>query len=153
MSEMLGNQYFLARKFCEALTELEEALNRDPLNKSIRKKLIICYIKTNQLDKAVTHFIHLIKEDVHFIINTDPILDDCPCPEIIYELENTLETKDAIERNIALGMLWLYCDLSISIKYFLELPPSDEIRFILNKLNESNNQTNSTELQNGSEKN
>lgn len=153
MSEMLGNQYFLARKFCEALTELEEALNKDPLNKSIRKKLIICYIRTNQVDKALIHFIHLVNEDIHFIINTDPILDDCPCPEIIYELENALETKNIVERNIALGMLWLYCDLSTSIKYFSELPQNDEIRFILNKLNKSYNQTNCTERQNGREEN
>ncbi len=145
MSEMLGNQYFLARKFCEALTELEEALNKDLFNKSIRKKLIICYLKTNRLDKALKLFIQLINEDIDIIINTDPILDDCPCPEIIYELENTLEAEDTNERNIALGILWLYCDLSTSIKYFSKLPVNDDVRFILNKLNKSCNQTNRTE--------
>lgn len=136
MSEMLGNQYFLARKFCEALNELEEAYLKDPRNKSIKKKLIICYIKTNQIDRAFSHFLELCKDDINFIINTDPIIDDCPCPDIIFELENAINSEDPDKKNLSLGMLWLFCDVTISLKYFSLLHKNKEVGFLLNKLHE-----------------
>ena len=118
MSEMLGNQYFLSRKFCEAINELEETLRKYPTNKSAKKKLIICYVKTGKIFTALELFEEFISEDVDFIINTDPILDDCPCPEIIYEIENTVAYQDEKEKAVALGILWLYCDLDSSINHF-----------------------------------
>src|SRR5574340_573758 len=98
MSEMLGNQYFLSRKYCEALRELEESLLKNPSNKSIKKKLIICYVMAGKVYTALELFEQLITEDIYFIINTDPILDDCPCPEIIYEIENSSVYVDVKER-------------------------------------------------------
>lgn len=136
MSEMLGNQYFLARKFCEALNELEEAFLKDPHNNSVKKKLIICYIKTNQIDRAFSHFIELCEDDINFIINTDPILDDCPCPDIIYELENAIDSDNVDKKYLSLGMLWLFCDVNKSEKYFSLIQNSNEVGFILNKLYE-----------------
>ncbi len=126
MSEMLGNQYFLSRKFCEAINELEETLRKYPANKSAKKKLIICYVKTGKIFTALELFEELISEDVDFIINTDPILDDCPCPEIIYEVENTAVYTNDQEQAIALGILWLYCDIKFSLNHFILLSLSDK---------------------------
>lgn len=142
---MLGNQYFLARNFFAALLALEDALTRDPYNKSIRKKLIICYIKTGKTFEALDLFNQLINEDIYCIINTNPIIDDCPCPDIIYELETILEVKDEYEKNLALGMLWLYCDLKKSIKYFSNLPTKRKTETILKKLNAAQIQINQKE--------
>lgn len=125
MSEMLGNQYFLSRKYCEALRELEQSLLNDPSNKSIKKKLIICYVMAGKVYTALELFEQLITEDIYFVINTDPILDDCPCPEIIYEIENSLVYTDEKEKAIGLGILWLYCDIKHSIKHFALLSLND----------------------------
>ncbi|MBI3123298.1 MAG: tetratricopeptide repeat protein [Ignavibacteriales bacterium] len=126
MSEMLGNQYFLTRKYHEALSELETSLKKNPTSKPIRKKLIICYVKTGKLYTALEIFEKLIVEDVYCIINTDPILDDCPCPEIIYELENASSYFDEKEKSIALGILWLYCDIKHSLNHFILLSLKDK---------------------------
>lgn len=137
MSEMLGNQYFLTRKYYEAISELEASFFKDPSNKSIKKKLIICYLKTGKVYIALDLFEQLITEDAHFIINTDPILDNCPCPEIIYELENSFCCENEIEKEIGLGILWLYCDIKQSINHFRSLSHKDKrfetILQILNK--------------------
>lgn len=148
MSEMLGNQYFMVRKYCEALAEFEEEYRKGTANKSVRKKLIICFIKTNRIKEAFEIFIKLVDEDLEFIINTDPIFDDCPCPDIIYELENSIETDNRDERKLILGMLWLFCDIKKSIKYFSKLPMNDVIGDLLNKLNKTQNQLN-LEIKNG----
>lgn len=126
MSEMLGNHYFLIRKYCEALEELESALAIDPFNKSIRKKLIICFICTGKVFTAYQLFENLAYEDIDFIINTDPILDDCPCPEIIYELENSDKNLAEVDKLLALGILWLYCDVKESYDRFCLLSKNDK---------------------------
>lgn len=142
MSEMLGNQYFLSRRYCEAIAELEIALAKGPANKSVKKKLIICYVKTCKLDKALELFEQLINEDIFCIINTDPVLDDCPCPEIIYEFECSDIYSDGKGKELALGILWLYCDVGNSILYFQTLSKSNQ-RFqnILHIIESINHQT------------
>ena len=64
-------------------------------------------------------FLGLIKEDIDFIINTDPIDDDCPCSELIFDMEKKLEENvSSVDFQSILGMLSLYCDISKSIDYF-----------------------------------
>ncbi len=119
MSEMLGNQYFLARNYARAASELFEALKSDARNKAIRRKLIICYTQIDEIGKALDMFISLIKEDVDFVIKTDPISDDCPCPELVFDMEQKLENnKDSLDFNLILGMLWLYCNVEKSLYFF-----------------------------------
>ncbi len=119
MSEMLGNQYFMARKYEDAEKQLEETLAKEPANKSIRKKLIICYTQTGQISRALQTFLSLIKEDIHFVIDTDPVEDDCPCPELVFDIEKSSENKPSeLARTEVLGMLWLYCNPEKSAKYF-----------------------------------
>lgn len=135
MHEMLGNQYFLARNYTEARNELELALKENPTSLSIKKKLIVCHIQTASISRALDLFYEVISEDINSIINTDPIFDNCPCPQIIYELENSLLSIDSEARTLSLGMLWLFCDIKESLKYFTLLAsPDKRIRTIIEHL-------------------
>jgi tetratricopeptide (TPR) repeat protein len=128
MSEMLGNQYFLARDYSRAASELHAALKTNSRSKSMRRKLVICYTQIAEIEKALDLFISLIKEDLEFVINTDPISDDCPCPEIVFDMEQKLENNDnSLDFNLILGMLWLYCNVAKSLHYFnrvLQIDPN-----------------------------
>ncbi len=116
---MLGNQYFMARNYPAAQKELEEVHFNDPSNKSIIKKLIICYTQTGKVKEAINLFNKLINEDIDFIIDTHPQLDDCPCPELIEKIESR---GDVVEKScdyyLVLGIVWLYCDIKKSYDYF-----------------------------------
>jgi len=146
MSEMLGNQYFLTRRYSEACFELEEEIQKNPLNKTVLKKLIICYLQTSQLEKAISFFGSLIYNDVYTILNTDHIKDDCPCPEIIYQMNNELPVFKTDEENIKLGILWLYCDIDESLKYFKMVSDRSKysilVKRIVNKLEQVNKNLN-----------
>lgn len=119
MSEMLANHYFMIRDFEKAADAYEIVVSKLGISSTIRKKIIICYIKTHQLKKALTEFFELVHSDIHFLINTDLNSDDCPCPDIISEIErDEINFKDEYERMVALGMLWLYCDIKQSKIHF-----------------------------------
>ena len=119
MSEMLGNQYFLARNYAGAVQELEKALLKDESDKLIKRKLILCFNETGHIDKALKVFLSLVKQDAEFIINTDPVADDCPCAELVYNAENQPDNFiESLDFNLRMGMLWLYCDVEKSFLYF-----------------------------------
>lgn len=117
MSEMLANHYFMIRNYTEAVNTYESVIAKSGISKAIRKKMIICYVRIFQIEKALAEFCGLVEEDIAFITNTDLKADDCPCPEIIYEIENDEIHFEAEEKQLALGILWLYCDVKISLKY------------------------------------
>lgn len=139
MSEMLGNQYFMARNYASACVELEKVLKVNPTNKPVRCKLIICYMQSGKLQKAFDLFISLCHEDIDFIMNMDPIKDDCPCFDILPALEKQFNhNKDRFDYLLKLGITALYCDLAKSIKYFglaHKLERSDlKVKYVLNLL-------------------
>lgn len=135
MHEMLGNQYFLARQYSLAEKELEAALLHNPTSISIKKKLIICHTQTNTIHRALDIFIDAIGQNIHAITDTDPILENCPCPQLVFELENSLLPAEGIERHLVLGMLWLYCDIEMSLKHFLAVSHHDKkIEYIVSQL-------------------
>ncbi|MBN2424108.1 MAG: tetratricopeptide repeat protein [Calditrichaceae bacterium] len=118
MSEMLGNRYFIARQYDKAYDNYQIALNDDPKNLKLKKRLIICSIQLGQIDKAIDYFFEVISTDPYVIINTDPYRDDCPCTEIIPQWESkNISDPEKVRINEILGMLYLYCDLKKSIKY------------------------------------
>jgi tetratricopeptide (TPR) repeat protein len=131
MNEMLGNQYFLARNYSRAYEEFEKALSSNPGNIKIKKKLVVCYTQTGKIVKAKELFFDLISKNINTIIDTDPLIDDCPCPDLIARLENDLSiNEDSYEYRVALGIIWLYCDAGNSLQYFIEarkLNPNDSI--------------------------
>ena len=126
MSEMLGNQYFLTRRYFEACSELESESQKNPKNYSIKKKLIICYLQTNNLKKAFHTFFETVKKDIELIKNTDLIHDDCPCPEIIEQNLPDMKSESTAEQYVKMGILYLYCDINESIKYFEKVPANSE---------------------------
>lgn len=121
-SEMLGNKYFLARNYENAALNFQHTLKGDPFNKSARKKIIICYTQIGQIQKAFENFYQLVKEDVDFIINTDPIADDCPCPELTAKYGSVFPYEsDSYDLKLMLAMLWLYCSPDKSLEFFNRL--------------------------------
>ena len=122
VSEMLGNQYFLAKKYASATGNFIQTLLEDPKNKPVRKKLIICYTQTGEINKALDVFIDLIKEDIDFITNTDLIEDACPCPELIAKYGTVLPYENnSTDLRMMLSILWLYCDPEKSYEFFKSL--------------------------------
>ncbi len=154
---MLGNQYFMGRHYYEAKNEFEVELLKQPSNINIKKKLIICYTQTNLVDRALDLFHQVIIDDIDFIVSTDPVRDDCPCPELVNKVKTPNKVfKDELEENIVNGIIWLYCDTEESLKHFklaFSLNPADrKIETIIDeieKFTENRNQLNHTN-QNGS---
>jgi pentatricopeptide repeat protein len=126
MSEMLGNQYFMARNYSAAQKEFEEVLLKYPENRPAKKKLVVCYTQTGKVKEAFAYFSELIKENIECIVKTDPIKDDCPCPELVEKLEPKNKSEvDSYEYNLIMGILWLYCDIHHSKHYFSKLKEMD----------------------------
>lgn len=135
-SEMLGNKYFLARNYENAAANFQQILLDDPINKSARKKLIICYSQIGQIQKAFDNFYQLVKEDIDFLINTDPIADDCPCLELTEKYGNFLPYESgSYDIKLMLAMLWLYCNVEKSANFFkrilIEHPADSRIKEIV----------------------
>jgi len=138
---MLGNQFFLARKYSQAAENLEIALSKNHKNKAIQRKLIICYTQIGQIEKAFENFQNLIAKDIDYIIKTDPRDNDCPCSELVFKMEKMLSTnQSSLDYHLILGMLYLYCNVQKSRQYFQSactLDPKDiRIHSILKRLNE-----------------
>ena len=122
MSEMLANQYFMVRRFLDAETAFENVLAQDPLNRSARKKMIICLVNNGKIKQALDLFYTVISEDITIITNTNVADDDCPCPEIITKFEGLNEPGLSYQTKLEImGMLWLYCDYYKSIQQFEKL--------------------------------
>ncbi|NOY06486.1 MAG: tetratricopeptide repeat protein [Chlorobi bacterium] len=133
---MLGNQLFMARNYPSATLHLERALQAHPGNKAILRKLIICYTQIGETERALDAFVSLIKDDIDYIIETNPISDDCPCPEIVFKLEDDLHGEEAsYDDNLVLGMLWLYCNAERAWDYFhkalTQRPGNSKIKSVL----------------------
>ncbi len=119
MSEMLGNQYFMGRKYPEAKIEFEKEFEKQPENLAIQKKLIICYTQAGEFSKAFNLFHSLLLKDIYYLADTDPVRDDCPCPELVNQMEKSIfKYSSAIEKNIVSGILWSYCNIAEAKKYF-----------------------------------
>ncbi len=131
MNEMLGNQYFMARKYSEALSVYEECVQQDKSNNLIMKKMVICYTQVGKIQKAAELLYKIIQNNLDLILFTDPLKEDCPCDELAFNLETKYDkTLKSFDYLLALGVLWLYCDLNKSIEYFteaLQLKPDNKL--------------------------
>ena len=118
MSEMLGNHYFQLRDFDLAERTYEKLSQNQLSDLRIIKKLIICYTQTYNLDKALELLFILIKKDINTILNSGLKEDDCPCNDLIFQIENgKIKYPSDQETYISLGILWLYCNHTTSINY------------------------------------
>lgn len=121
-NEMLGNKYFMQRNYLLARSNYEYVLRTDPSNKAIKKKLIICYSQSGKIKEAFKHFLELARVDINFIIDTDPNKDDCPCADLIGKFDKIYPYEEnSTDMKLMLGMLWLYCDKTKSLRFFKTL--------------------------------
>ncbi len=139
MSEMLANSYFISRNFAKALPLFEKELQSGKDSEKIKKKLIICYLALGRVEEAFHLFYELVSRDPDTIINTDPYWDDCPCPEMVRTFEGNRDVDmESARISLTLGMLYLFCDLNRSIRYFEKAAMSDpknlKLRSLLQKL-------------------
>jgi len=115
---MLGNHHFLLRDYVQALAHYEVVLSKSMASKPVRKRAIVCYIQTLQVNKALPLFANLIAEDIGCIIGHDNEQEGCPCPEIIQECESRMTGIPSQHDLTAMGMLWLYCEPHKSLQWF-----------------------------------
>ena len=118
MSEMLANQYFMARNFVSAELEYEKCISQKSDNLLAKKKLIICYSENGKIEESLVLFNEVISYQIQVITSTDLIKDDCPCPEIIKRIVEINDGAESAEIMIQLGILWLYCNPETSLNYF-----------------------------------
>lgn len=127
MKEMLGNQAFLARQYDEVIRYFEPFLEKGTITDKMKKKLIIAYCETGRVEKAFRLFTEVIITNPELICETHPILEDCPCPELVYDLEkNGNVAEKSAEYYLLLAMLWAYCNPAKTIDYLetvLQLVP------------------------------
>ncbi len=122
MSEMLGNQYFLSRNYQLAASVYSKVHEEHPDNLSVTKRMIICLTQTGEIDKAFRYFYNLVNTDITIITNTDPVADDCPCPELTEKFGKVLPYENnSKDLKLLLGILWLYCDAKKSLQFFEQL--------------------------------
>ncbi|MGE5621079.1 MAG: hypothetical protein ACM3U0_00765 [archaeon] len=125
----------MMRKYLAASRELEKVLQAERKNNAAMKKLIICYTQTSRPYEALNLFYELISRDIEIIINTDQIADDCPCPGLIGEIEvDKVRYEDTFIKFCMLGILWLYCDVSVSLRYFKKACEIDNGHTLLNQI-------------------
>jgi len=118
-SEMLGNKYFSARNYKNAAINYQHILQSDPINIAARKKLIVCYTQTGQIQKAFDNFYQLIKEDINSITDTNLVAEDYPCKELVEKYGSVLPNeKESFDIKLMLAMLWMYCDAKKSLEFF-----------------------------------
>jgi len=144
MSEMLANQYFLARRYAKACDVYEQVFEKRPKDKFIRRKLIICYTQIGEIKKAIDVFISCLEDDIECITKIDTMAEDCPCPELVTELEKKLAGNlNSFDFHLMLGMLWLYCDAQKSIGYFVKAqqinPESTRVEYIISLISSYQN--------------
>jgi tetratricopeptide (TPR) repeat protein len=141
MNEMLANQYFIAERFRDACEQYKEVLNVNPTNSQVKKKLILCYIQIGNLSSALKLFMELISTSINTIIENEINIYNQPCKKMIHMLENMPSSIAEEDKMLILGILWMYCDVNISKKYFKKLnytiPNDQNIITILTILNHS----------------
>jgi len=135
MSEMLGNQYFLSRHYELAQKEFETSLKKNPSNLYIQKKLILCYLQSKNLNNATTLLISLLSVAPEIITDIDLKNDDCPCAELIDEVQNNTDTDtEPDDLEMTLGILWLYCDVQKALEIFESISEKSSHNDSINKI-------------------
>lgn len=136
---MLANNYFIVRDYAKAketFLRLPEELRDDC---RVMKKLILCEIFLSEPRKALDYLLVILRRDPEIIVKTDIDTEDCPCRDLIIELEERTGYSDGDERNVlSLAMLWLYCNVNRAIDYLNLIPGTEqkpgimEFKFLIN---------------------
>jgi hypothetical protein len=83
--------------------------------------MILCEIFLGESESALKHLLTILKENPDFIIKTDVDDEDCPCRDLICQLESrpgySPENNSTI---LSMSILWLYCSIEKSL-YYLDM--------------------------------
>ncbi len=110
MDRMLGNQYFIAHKFREAIPYLQKARKKYAEDIEIVKKLIICYVAVEALQQAVELLIPLLEAHPEILTTRFLADDECPCHELLLKWSSTPpKTLDRSDMYLGLGILNIFC--------------------------------------------
>lgn len=118
---MLANQYFISERYQEASYQYGEVLKKHPENYLVKKKLVLCYIKTGEIDNALKLFTELTKSNVNIIFKNEISIYPQICKDMIYEIENFNSNFTQKEKYLILGILYMYCDFKIAEEHFQKL--------------------------------
>ena len=114
----MANHYFLNHRFNEAAQIYSEILERNNRNDKVKVKLIPCLLKEGKVDYAFALFYELLNHNP-LLFPCDNNTEDCPCREVLNEIENDKTTKLSIKDfYLSLAMLYTYCDSFKAKRYF-----------------------------------
>lgn len=120
MDRMLGNQYFMAGKFEEAIPCFEATLARHPEDTRVRRQLIVCNVFSAHLDTALENLKTLLEElgsqSQSWLRDPENKID----VEIFFDwLRNTSAKRDSQEYLLSTAILMLFVKPGIAWAYFL----------------------------------
>ena len=116
---MLGNYYYLRSLFKAATREYEAALDEEPGNISVQKRLMVCYVGQEQLGNALSIFLSLVEGDFQDITQSAELSEDCPYQKLLLQQERQyLAGSRNTQCCIAMGILAAFHDLPRSIHCF-----------------------------------
>ena len=119
MSEMLANQYFMIKNYSLAKEEYEKLVSKNLSDFKILKRLIVCYVLTHELEKAINLFYKFIKDYPTKIVTSQLSDEDNLCAEIISKIiNNEIKFSSEDDKNIGLGILYSFCNKKLSKKFF-----------------------------------
>ena len=90
---MLANQYFMMRRYLEAMEIFEKIYPKEKRNVKVIAKLIICLIYNKNVDKAFQIFIDNVSNDPLIFFNTALKNEDCPCTDLITNMKTDNKSK------------------------------------------------------------
>lgn len=111
MSEMLANQYFLARRYQRALPLFRALLIHSLDAVHLQNKLLICYLQTEQFGAALVLCLEILRADPSALIGTDPDGERFPCQELADRQPPPHSTSELNQ----LALLYLYCRPALSL--------------------------------------
>lgn len=135
---MLGNQYFMARKFEQAIPHFETTLEQYPDDLRILRKLVICYVASESLKRALDKMELFLKSAPKDYFETEQRDENCPCPEIIDRWSvNPPKALSRYEYLIAMGILDLFCGHKRSRSYFHQARKIQPLEHIIDDILEA----------------
>ncbi len=146
MSEMLGNYYFINGYYSKAVEEYEKENNNDY---SVLLKMIFCFLKMKQFEKALFSTSKLLNSDEINLESVKTKINEFPFDEIKYEIENIEDFNKSYQKYIALAIIYLFDDIEKSLSYFKKIKNLNcrNVTQIFNQLQQIK-----TEMQNGNKK-
>ncbi|KAA3609621.1 MAG: hypothetical protein DWQ05_22060 [Calditrichaeota bacterium] len=140
MDRMLGNRKFLAGQYKEAIPFLENAVGKHPEDGLAIKKLILSYLATKQLPRALPYFFDLLQADNPLIAKS--CHEDYPDfeREIFLMLNSEIKARlNETEQNLAAGMLATFFDCQLAHSFFQRAynldPENESTKKIISLLN------------------